>query len=74
MKRLYRVESEKKIAGICAGIGDMYDIDPNLVRVALVFLGVATLIWPVVVAYIAGWVLLPEKGELGQDESTNSDE
>jgi phage shock protein PspC (stress-responsive transcriptional regulator) len=64
MKRIYRLESGKKIAGICAGIGDAYNIDPNIVRIALVFLTVATFIWPAVVAYIAGWVLLPEKHEL----------
>lgn len=64
MKRLYRLESDKKIAGICAGIGDMFNIDPNLVRIALIFAAVATLIWPVVIAYVAGWILLPDKSEI----------
>jgi phage shock protein C len=64
MKKIYRIKSEKKIAGICAGIGEIYSIDPVIVRVAVVFGTVATAIWPGVIAYIAGWILIPEKEEL----------
>lgn len=64
MKKIYRIKEEKKIAGICAGIGEIYMIDPTIVRVVAVFGAVATGIWPGVVAYIAGWILIPDKEDM----------
>ncbi len=63
MKKLYRVTDpeKKKIAGICAGIGEIYNFDPNIVRIAAVFLCVITQVFPLVIAYLAGWYLVPEK-------------
>lgn len=36
IKRLYAIESEKKVAGICAGLGHFFGIDPNIFRVIFV--------------------------------------
>jgi len=48
------------IAGVCAGIADFFDVDPNLVRLAFVVLGlVGGLAVPL---YLAGWVLIPDEG------------
>lgn len=33
-KRLYRSLSNKKLCGVCGGIGEYFDIDPTLVRLA----------------------------------------
>lgn len=60
MKKLYRIENEKKIAGICAGIGDMFDIDPTIVRLIFIFACILTQVWPLVFAYIIGWLIIPE--------------
>ncbi|MDD5672978.1 MAG: PspC domain-containing protein [Chitinivibrionales bacterium] len=59
MKRIYRLEEGKKVAGICSGLGDLYSMDANIIRVAVVFLCVATGIAPTVIAYLAAWYLLP---------------
>ena len=32
-KRLTRKVNEKKIAGVCAGVANYFDIDPTIVRV-----------------------------------------
>lgn len=61
MKKLYRLNEGKKIAGICAGIAEIYKIDVTLVRLAFVFATVLTGIWPGVVTYLVGWYLIPEK-------------
>jgi phage shock protein C len=61
MKILYRNTHEKKVAGICAGIGEIYGIDPTIVRIVAVFGTVATAIWPGVIAYLVGWFLIPDK-------------
>jgi phage shock protein C len=59
MKRLYRSRTDKTVAGICGGMGELYDIDPTLIRLALVFLGLATAIMPLLVAYIVGAIIIP---------------
>ena len=63
MKNIYRVTDpeKKKIAGICAGIGEIYNFDPNMVRIVAVFLCVLTQLFPLVIAYLVGWYLIPEK-------------
>ena len=60
MKKLYRITKDKKIAGVCTGIADLINVDPNIVRIGTVFLCVATLVWPAIIAYVAAWILLPE--------------
>ena len=61
MRRLYLSQTDKKIFGVCGGIGETYDIDPTLIRLALVLLCVLTAIVPVVVAYIIAWLIIPKK-------------
>ncbi len=65
MKKIYRITDpdQKKLAGICAGIGEIYNLDPNMVRIGAVFVCVLTQIFPLVVAYLAGWYLIPEKSD-----------
>ena len=36
-RRLYRNKLDGKIAGICAGIGDYFDVDPTIIRIAVFF-------------------------------------
>ena len=31
-KRLYKIETGKKLDGVCGGIAEYFDIDPTLVR------------------------------------------
>ena len=63
MKQLRRSIRDRQIAGICAGIGDQYDIDPNIVRMAAVFVDLMTGIVPLLGAYLVGWRLIPEEGD-----------
>jgi phage shock protein C len=64
MKRLYRSETDKKIAGICGGLGEMTNVDPTIIRLGFIFLGLATGIIPIVIAYVVGWVIVPLKSQL----------
>jgi len=68
MKKLYRSNKDKMIAGICGGLGEMSNIDPTLLRLAFVFIGLLSGIIPALVAYIVGWIIIPinpdqEKGD-----------
>lgn len=64
MKRIYRDEKNGKIAGICAGLGEILDVDPTIVRLVVVFLTVITAFWPGILTYIIGWVVIPEKRDI----------
>jgi phage shock protein C len=58
-KKLYRDEYHKKIAGVCAGLAEYFNIDVAIVRVvfllALIFHGGGGLI------YLVFWIVLPKK-------------
>ena len=58
MKRLHRNKKDGKIAGICAGIGDYFDIDPVIVR--LLFL-LALFLGGGLIVYIIAWIIIPVK-------------
>jgi phage shock protein PspC (stress-responsive transcriptional regulator) len=54
---LTRSETDKRIAGVCAGLARYFAIDPVLVRVAFVvagFMGFGVLL------YIVLWIVLPK--------------
>ena len=36
-RRLYRLVTEKKILGVCAGLSDSFQVDPTLMRLGWVF-------------------------------------
>jgi len=61
MKKLYLSKTDKKIFGVCGGIGETYDIDPTLIRLGLVFLCIATAIIPVLITYLVAWAIIPKK-------------
>ena len=58
-KKLYKSSTDKKIAGVCGGIAEYFNIDVNLVRICAVLIGFAG--GAGVIAYIAATMLLPEK-------------
>ena len=58
MKRLTRSATDRKLAGVCAGIAEYFDIDPTVVRIGwIVFslMGGCGLL-----AYILCALLMPE--------------
>jgi len=60
MKKIYRSQEDRKIAGILGGLGELFDIDPTLLRLLFVFIGLATGIIPLIVAYLIGWIIIPK--------------
>jgi len=57
-KRLVRSINDRKIAGVCAGVADYFDLDPTIVRVVWLL---ATLVpGPNIIAYIVMWIAVPE--------------
>ncbi len=56
-KRLTRSETDRKIAGVCGGLAEYFDMDPTLVRVAAVVLA---LMGPGLIAYVVMWIAVPK--------------
>jgi len=56
-KRLYRSAVNRVLGGVCAGLGNYFNIDPVLVRVLWVVsffcIGVGFL------AYLIAWIIIP---------------
>lgn len=57
-KRLYRSYLDRKVAGVAAGLGEYFDIDPLLVRLLFVILTLAG--GGGVLIYIILWIVTPE--------------
>jgi len=59
VKRLYRDTDKKIIAGVSAGLGDYFNIDPLIIR--LIFIFTAFAIGTSIFIYIIMWALVPSK-------------
>ena len=58
-KKLYKSRTNKKVAGVCGGIGEYFNIDPTLMRlgfVALSFLAGGGLL-----VYIIAAIIIPDQ-------------
>ncbi len=64
IKRLYRSESNRKIAGVCGGIGEHLDVDPTIVRLIAVVFTFVTGIIPFIIGYLVAWWIVPSASEL----------
>jgi phage shock protein C len=62
-RRLYRLTSDKKIAGVCSGLARYFEVDVTLVRLLVV---AATLCSGGLglLAYIAAWIIMPRENPL----------
>ena len=58
-KKLYRSQENRMIVGICAGIGEYFEIDPSLIRILWVLFSFAG--GAGVLAYIAAYIIVPER-------------
>jgi phage shock protein C len=61
MKKIYLSNTDKKIFGVCGGIGEAFDIDSTIVRLVLVFLTLVTFVVPLIVTYIVAGIIIPRK-------------
>lgn len=60
-KKLMRSRMDRKIGGVCAGLAQYLDLDTSLVRILWFFITLACGIFPGVVAYVLGWIIIPEE-------------
>ena len=58
-KKVYRSVTDCKIAGVCAGLGEYFNVDPTIIRIIAVLLIFADGIG--ILAYIIGWIVIPKR-------------
>ena len=56
-KRLYRSSSDKKIAGVCGGLGEYLNVDPTIIRLVWALIGLSG---AGVLAYLVAALVIPE--------------
>jgi phage shock protein C len=60
MKKLYRSTTDKYIFGILGGLGNYFQVDSTLLRLAFVFFVLVTGFFPGVLAYLIAYFIVPE--------------
>ena len=64
VRRLTRSKTQGKIAGVCAGLADYFEVDVVLVRAAWVVLSIVPgAVIGGVLAYLAAWLVMPDGTE-----------
>ena len=60
MRKLYRSSTDKKIAGVCGGLGEYLHVDPTIIRIVF-FLLLLPGGLPGVIPYAILWIVVPIK-------------
>ena len=61
MKRLYKSKTNKVIAGVIGGLGEYYEVDPSLLRLAYILIAVLTAVFPAIVGYLVACLVIPSQ-------------
>jgi phage shock protein C len=76
-KRLYRSRNDRVVAGVCAGLGHYFNLDPVLIRVIAVVLGFMSF-GTVLLLYLALALIIPLEPEraltTGDERSVTGDQ
>jgi phage shock protein C len=63
-KRLTRSRDERMLAGVCGGLADYLGVDPTIVRLVAVLLGILS-VGTAVIGYIIAAIIIPEAPDGG---------
>ena len=58
-RKLYRSKSNRKLAGVCGGLAQYFNVDATLIRVLFILL--AVLGGSGLVLYLAMWIIVPKE-------------
>ena len=68
-KKLYRSDKDKMIAGVCAGLGNYFGIEPILIR--LIFILITLFGGGGVLIYLILWLIIPSESSQGSISEEN---
>lgn len=61
MKKLYKSKENRVIAGVIGGIGEYFDVDPVMLRLAWLLVLIFTAIIPGILVYLIATLIVPER-------------
>ena len=70
-KKLYKNTEKKVLTGLLAGVGDFFNIDPNIVRMIFLLFVIVTGFVPGLVIYVVIALIVPKKPN---DDEKNEEE
>ena len=59
MKKLYRSTTDVKLAGVCAGVAEYFELDPTVVRLGTVLISLFSGVG--ILAYVLAALIIPQK-------------
>lgn len=62
MKKLYLSDTNRKIGGVCGGLGEYFDKDPTLFRILFILITILSLGLGILV-YLVMWAIIPRKSK-----------
>lgn len=61
MRKLYKSDNDKILAGVIGGVGEYTDIDPTVLRLVYIVLTIMTGIAPAIIGYIIAVLVIPKR-------------
>lgn len=62
MKKLYLSNTDRKIGGVCGGLGEYFEIDSTIFRILFIFLTIISC-GVGIIGYLAVWAVIPRKAK-----------
>lgn len=60
-RKLKKSASNKKVAGVCGGIADYFDLDPTLIRVGCILLTLFSGVFGGILVYVILTFVMPDE-------------
>jgi len=60
MDKLYLSETDRKIGGVCGGLGEFFEKDPTLIRILFILIILFSFGFGIL-AYLAMWLVIPKR-------------
>jgi phage shock protein C len=73
VKRLYKSDKDKQLAGVLAGIAEYANLDATLVRVLYFLATVFSGVIPGIIAYVGLAIIMPSKSEVTDAKEEHKD-
>lgn len=72
MKKLYRSRTDKKIAGVCGGLAEYFNVDATILRIIFIVLLLPGG-FPGLLPYVILWLFVPLKPLINPDKVVDVD-
>jgi phage shock protein C len=72
MKKLYRSQTDKKIAGVCGGLAEYFNIDATIIRIIFIILLLPGG-FPGLLPYVILWIFVPLKPSIDTSKVVDVD-